>query len=162
MYEVLKRNIFDDKTPRSTVKQITTSWLYNLNNSNNIEYSDKLDEVFCKETLINTYWDGKYVHTPYNRKIEADKFHVIPYLNQSTFIDLFHRQAIKVNNFLTNKKSFISFFLHDEFVIDMTDEEKQNIIDIIQILQNTEFGKYLVNVKVGRDYGNMKKLKLKV
>lgn len=162
LYEVLKKEVYSDKLSRSLVKQTTTSWLYNSSNSNNIEYSDKLDNIFCKETLINSHWDGKYVYTPFNRKIESDKFHAIPYLNQSTFIDLFHRQAIKVNNFLLNKKSFICFFLHDELVIDVSDDEKENIIDIIKILENTEFGKYLVNVKVGKDYGNMKKLKLKV
>lgn len=162
LYEMLLKNVFENKYNRTQVKESVTSWLYNSGNSIALQYEDKLDDLFCKETLLNTYWDGKYVHTPFYRKIQSDKFHAIPYLNQSTFIDLFHRQCIKVDDFLNNKKSFISFFLHDEFVIDMSDEEKENLIDIIKILENTPYGKFIVNVKVGKNYGNMKKIKLKV
>ncbi len=160
LYELLKNDIFNDSLSRAEVKKATTSWLYNINNTS--EYSEKLDDVFEKDRLLNSYWDGKYVYTPFNRKIESDKFHAIPYLNQSTFIDLFHRQAIKVDDFLKDKKSFISFFLHDEIVLDFTDDEKEYIINLIKILEDTQFGKYIVNVKVGKDFGSMKKLKLKV
>ena len=123
---------------------------------------ENLNNVFKKETLKSMYWIDGHVHTPFGRKIEADEHHAIPYLNQSTFIDLFHRQVIKVDDFLKNKKSFVSFLLHDEFVIDMKDEEKTDILEIAKIVQTTQFGKFLCNIKVGRDYGNMKKLNLKV
>ena len=82
-------------------------------------------------------------------------------LNQSTFIDLFHRQIIKVDDYLRNKKSFVSFMIHDEFVLDMSDDEKENITDIIEILQNTPYGKFTVNIKAGKNFGEMKKLNLK-
>ncbi len=108
------------------------------------------------------YWIDGFVHTPFGRKIQSDEHHAIPYLNQSTFIDLFHRQAIKIDDYLDGNKSFIAFLLHDELVLDMSDDEKENILEIAKILQNTQFGKFLCNIKVGRDYGNMKKLNLKV
>jgi len=162
LYDMFASSVYENKYSRKEIKEATTAWLYNSNNEIATQYSEKLDNVFEKENLLNSYWDGKYVHTPFYRKIESDKFHAIPYLNQSTFIDLFHRQVIKVDDYLQDKKSFIPFLLHDEFVIDMTDDEKENIIDIVKIIQDTQFGKFIVNVKVGKDYGNMKKLKLKV
>lgn len=148
--------------PRANAKKIVIEWLYNSSNKIYQQYTQKLDNVFKKETLKSMYWIDGHVHTPFGRKIEADEHHAIPYLNQSTFIDLFHRQVIKVDDFLKNKKSFVSFLLHDEFVIDMKDEEKTDILEIAKIVQTTQFGKFLCNIKVGRDYGNMKKLNLKV
>jgi hypothetical protein len=162
LYQEIADSIYEGKFTRTQVKEMTTAWLYNSSNQIAAEHLEKLDNLFEKQNLLYGHWDGKKIYTPFNREIESDEFHAISYLNQSTFIDLFHRQAIKVDDFLKGSKSFISFFLHDEFVIDMTDDEKQNILDIVRILQDTEFGKFLVNVKVGKDFGNMKKLKLKV
>jgi len=162
LYETISREIYEDKHTRKEVKEATTAWLYNSNNELATKYADKLDEMFWKETLINTHWDGKYVYTPFNRKIESDKFHAISYLNQSTFIDLWHRQTIKVDDYLSDKKSFIAFLLHDELVLDITDDERGDLPEIIKLIQDTQFGKFLVNVKAGKDYGNMKKLKIKV
>lgn len=162
LYDKISKEIYGNKFPRKEVKQMTTAWLYNAVNPAVLEYEGRLDNLFEKENLINTYWDGKYIHTPFYRKIESDRYHVISYLNQSTFIDMFHRQVLKIFDFLQDKKSFISFLVHDEFVIDITDDEKSNLIEIVKILQNTEFGKFIVNLKVGKDYGNMKKINLKV
>lgn len=162
LHELLTREVFKNSVPRSEAKLAVTAWLYNSSNQLANQFNDELDNIFEKENLLNSNWDGKYVYTPFNRKIESDSHNAISHLNQSTFIDLFHRQVIKVDDYLQNKKSFIAFLLHDEFVIDICDHEKSYIIDIINILQNTEFGKFLVNVKVGRNFGEMKKLKLKV
>lgn len=161
LYEWIGRDIIGGLS-REKSKKIVIEWLYNSSNPIYHQYTQKLDNVFKKEALKQLYWVNGYVHTPFGRKIEADEHHAIPYLNQSTFIDLFHRQAIKVDDYLQDKKSFVAFLLHDEFVLDMTDDEKQDILEIAKILQNTQFGKFLCNIKVGRDYGNMKKLNLKV
>jgi len=147
---------------RAEAKETTTSWLYNSNSANAIKYNDNLSKVFDKDKLKNKYFLDHRVKTPYNREIKSDDYHAISYLNQSTFIDLFHRQIIKVYDYLQNKKSFVAFMIHDEFVLDMTDDEKNNIIDIINILQDTPYGTFPVNIKAGKDFSNMKKLNLKV
>jgi len=161
LYEWIGKSILGNVS-RNNAKKIVIEWLYNSSNPIYHQYSQKLDNVFKKDALKQLYWVNGYVHTPFGRKIESDEHHAIPYLNQSTFIDLFHRQAIKVDDYLQDKKSFVAFLLHDEFVLDMTDDEKEHILEIAKILQNTQFGKFLCNIKVGRDYGNMKKLNLKV
>jgi hypothetical protein len=161
LYEWIGKDIIGGLS-RDKAKKITIEWLYNSSNPNYQQYKIKLDNVFKKELLKSLYWVNGKIHTPFGRKIESDEHHAIPYLNQSTFIDIFHRQVIKVDDFLQDKQSFVAFLLHDEFVLDMTDDEKEHILEIAKILQNTQFGKFLCNIKVGRDYGNMKKLNLKV
>lgn len=154
--------IYNKELSRSEAKETTTSWLYNSNSKNAVKYDSNLSKIFDKEKLKNNYWINGYVHTPYNRIIASDEYHAISYLNQSTFIDLFHRQIIKVDDYLQNKKSFISFMIHDELVLDVTEEEKNNIIDIAKILQDTPYGIFPVNIKAGKNFGEMKKLNLKV
>lgn len=155
-------NIYNNELNRAEAKETTTSWLYSSNSKNAIKFNSALSKIFDKEKLKNNYWINGHVNTPYNRLIEADEYHAISYLNQSTFIDLFHRQVIKVDDLLKDKKSFVSFMIHDEFVLDMTDDEKNNIVEIVKILQNTPYGNFPVNIKAGKSFGEMKKLNLKV
>lgn len=161
LYAWIGKSILGDVS-RAEAKKIVIEWLYNSSNPVYHQYATNLDNVFKKDALKGMYWVDGYVHTPFGRKIESDEHHAIPYLNQSTFIDMFHRQVIKVDDFLQDKKSFVAFLLHDEFVLDVADEEKEHLLEIAKIVQNTQFGKFLCNIKVGRDYGNMKELKLKV
>lgn len=162
LYEMLARDIYESKLTRTEVKECTTAWLYNSSNPNAQIYKDALEEVFLKNELKLKYWDGKRIYTPYDREIESDEHHAISYLNQSTFIDLFHRQVLKIYDYLKDKESFISFLLHDQFVIDVKDEEKKDILDIIKILQDTPYGIFPVKIEAGKNFGEMKKLKLKV
>ena len=161
VYEWIGKEILGIKD-RAATKRIIIEWLYNSSNQIYNQYAKKLDDVFQKDSLKNMYWINGYIHTPYNRKIECDEHHAIPYLNQSTFIDLYHRQIIKVDDYLKDKKSFISFLLHDEFVIDLADEEKNDLEDILKIVQDTKYGKFLSSIKIGKNYGEMKKINLKV
>lgn len=161
-HEWTVQNIYNNELNRAQAKETTTSWLYNSNSVLSQKYNSQLSNLFQKQDLKNKYWFNGFVHTPYNRTIESDEHHAISYLNQSTFIDLFHRQIIKVDDYLQNKNSFIAFMIHDEFVLDVKEEEKNMLIDIINILQNTSYGVFPVNIKAGKDFSNMKKLNLKV
>jgi hypothetical protein len=162
LHEWSVNNIYNKELSRSEAKETTTSWLYNSNSKFSIKYDKSLSSFIDKQKIKNIYWINGYINTPYNRKLEADEHHSISYLNQSTFIDLFHRQIIKIDDFLQNKKSFISFLIHDELVLDVAEEEKNIIIDLIKILQNTPYGNFPVNIKAGKSFGEMKKLNLKV
>jgi len=153
--------IYGNKLTRAQAKETTTSWLYNSNSPLALLYDKQLSSIFDKNLLKNKYWINGIVYTPYDRKLEADEHHAISYLNQSSFIDLFHRQIIKVDDFLTNKKSYVAFMIHDEFVLDMTDDEKDEILEIIKILEDTPYGKFPVNIKAGKTFGEMKKINLK-
>ena len=153
--------VFGGQVTRAQAKSITTEWLYDSHSDNAKKWDDSLSKYYNKQKLLTDYWIDGRIHTPYGRKIEADRHHAISYLNQSTLIDLFHRQLIKVSKFLENKSSYIAFTVHDQVIIDLKDSEKKNLIDIINILSETPYGHFPVKVEIGPDFGNMKKVNIK-
>jgi hypothetical protein len=48
--------------------------------------------------------------------------------------------------------------IHDSVVIDMSVEEKNLVKDICNVFSNTDFGKFMITKKIGKNYGDMKKL----
>jgi len=81
------------------------------------------------------------------------------YIIQSTSSDLFLRQMIKVDKMLEGKKSFIAFSVHDSLVMDFAEEDIHLLEPIIEEFSDTPLGKYLTNVSMGKNYGNMRKIK---
>lgn len=162
LHQWSSENVFKGQLDRSNAKSTATAWLYDSHSTLAAKYDAELSTIYDKQGLLDQYWIDGFIHTPYNRKIEADRHHAISYLNQSTFIDLFHRQIIKVDDLLKSKKSFISFMVHDELVLDLANEDKYLLMDIIKTLQDTPYGIFPVNIKVGKNYGNLKRLNLKV
>ena len=138
---------------RTEVKNKTFAWLYNP-----AARLDELEKVYNRATLKNKYYDGTLVTTPYGRKIETDEYHALNYLVQSTASDIFLTQAIKINEFLKNTKSFVSFTIHDSLVVDLSIEDKKLIDDIVLQFSDTEHGKYLINVMIGKNFGDMRKI----
>jgi hypothetical protein len=67
---------------------------------------------------------------------------------------------LRVSNYLRDKKSFVAFPVHDSIIIDLKFEERYLLPDIIKIFGDTPLGNFLVNVRAGKDFGNLKKLKL--
>lgn len=155
-------NIFSSEVNRGTAKETATSWLYNSQSKLAKQYDKQLDAFYNKQALKARYWIDGVVHTPFHRHIPADEHHAISYLNQSTLIDLFHRQIIKVDDMLVGKRSFVAFMVHDCVVLDLADEDKSMLPQIIKTLSDTQWGNFPVNIKIGSDYGNMKKVKIKV
>lgn len=148
------QNIFDNKLDREEAKKNIFAWLYgDVDNK-------KAEEIYGKEYIRNKYWNGEKVVTYYEREIESDKHHSISYINQSTFSDLFLRQMIKINKMLNNAKSYISFCVHDSIVIDLSHEDRYLIPNIMKMFSNTEFGNFVVNAKLGKNYGELKKFNI--
>jgi DNA polymerase I-like protein with 3'-5' exonuclease and polymerase domains len=68
---------------------------------------------------------------------------------------------IKVFEFLKDKDSKILFCLHDSVVLDMTNEDCKKLLrEIVEMFGNTQLGNYLVNVRVGKNYGEMNNAKV--
>ena len=154
--------MFGGSLTRPQAKSVATEWLYDSQSEDSRKWDDALSAFYNKGKLIGEHWINGEVHTPYGRKIEATRHHVVSYLNQSTLIDMFHRQILKLNKFLENKKTFVAFMVHDQVVLDLKDSEKNHLKDIINILSNTPYGLFPVKVEIGQDFGNMKKVKIKV
>jgi hypothetical protein len=70
------------------------------------------------------------------------------------------KQAMKVQDFLKDKKSFIAFLIHDSMVIDFDKSELDSINKICQIFSQTVFGDFRSSMRIGKNYGDMKEWKL--
>ena len=60
---------------------------------------------------------------------------------------------------MKDRESFIGWTLHDSVMIDLKDEDKPILKEIIAQFGDTDFGKYLVNVSAGKNFGDLKKIK---
>lgn len=161
LHEISLNTVFNNEVTRTQAKNITTQWLYDSQSELCKKYDVNLSKFYNKQKLINKYWHEGEVHTPYGRIIPADRHHILSYLNQSSLIDMWHRQILKANKKLDNKKSFLAFLVHDQAVFDLADEEKNILLEIVSELSNTPYGKFPIKVEIGKDYGNLKKIKLK-
>jgi len=159
LHEWNKDNIFIG-TNRDGAKKKFLSWMYDERGTTILPpHQDKKIKMFYDKTIVKSkYYDGCLVFNHYGRQIKADKEHSLNYILQSTASDVFLRQTIKINDLLKNKKSFVKFLIHDSIVLDMSTEDKDLIKDICKTFADTDFGKFIITKKVGKNYGDMKSL----
>ena len=55
-------------------------------------------------------------------------------------------------------RSDIVFLMHDSIVIDYCADEKSKLIDILNIFKKTRLGDYVVNLSLGKNFGDMRKI----
>lgn len=153
IHDWIAKNIFEGSVSREESKVKTFAWLYNPEAQN-----PKLERIFDREKIYDLYWKEGVVCTPFGRKIKADHKHALNYLIQSTTSDIFLRQMIKVSNIIEDKKSYISFCIHDSLIIDLAKEDTNLVEDIKNTFSNTQFGQIKSNIEIGKHFGGMKKL----
>ncbi len=140
--------------PREEAKTIFFAWLYNPESKViNTKYYDR-------EKVLDKWYEDGYINTPMHRKILVDERRAFNYLIQSTTADLVLEQACKIDDFLAEKKSFISHIVHDEIVIDLDNEERHLVPDIKDIFAQNRLGTYRVNLNAGPNYLDLNELKL--
>tara|TARA_Y100000034_G_scaffold132528_1_gene195763 strand:+ start:892 stop:2091 length:1200 start_codon:yes stop_codon:yes gene_type:complete len=149
------KNIFDSKVTRATAKEKTFAWLYS-NKENK-----QLEQLYNKDLVRNKYWDGCTIETDYGRIIKnVDEHHALNYIVQSTTIDMVHEQAYKVYELLKGRKSHISFLIHDAVYIDLAEEDRYEILNLLDTFKKTRYSRFKVNVSAGKNLGEMKELRL--
>ena len=147
------KNIYNGLTREEAKKRIF-AWLYNPESTDYIS-----NKIYNRAAVVKKYYDGEQVTTFFNRVIPSDEHHALNYIIQSTASDLFLYKMIDLWKFLKDKESFIAFSVHDSLVIDMASTERDLIKQIVEIFSGTKFGDFKVNVSVGKDFGNMRKVK---
>tara|TARA_R100001079_G_C4297007_1_gene89585 strand:- start:187 stop:414 length:228 start_codon:yes stop_codon:yes gene_type:complete len=75
-------------------------------------------------------------------------------------VDLVLRRLIALDRILAPTSSRVGFTLHDSIVIDLCDADRHLLPRIIEEFSQTELGKFKVNVSAGKNFGEMKELKL--
>lgn len=161
LHEAALQTVFNGEVTRTQAKNITMQWLYDSQSELCKKYDANLSKFYNKQKLVSEYWHNGSVHTPYGRVIEADRHHILSYLNQSSLIDMWHRQLIKACRKFDNRKSFLAFLVHDQAIFDLSGDEKNILPELVSELSNTPYGKFPVKVEIGADFLNMKKVKLK-
>ena len=151
IHDWILQNVFENKITREKSKEKAFAWLYNAKASNK-----KLEKLFDKQKILDYYYDGKFVNTFYDRRIEVDDRKALNYVIQSTTSDLVLKQAIKINKLF--EKSFIAFIIHDSIVIDVDRADQGKLNEIIDVFSNTDFGRFKTNVALGKNFGNMRKI----
>jgi hypothetical protein len=149
------KNIFAgaQKISRQKSKKNIFSWLYDPKSTHRIAES-----IYDRKKVKAENFDGTHVRTVFGRTIEADNHHALNYIVQSTTADMVLAQMVKLNKLLKGKKSHIAFCLHDSVTVDLHGEDKQIIPELINVFKKTALGDFLVNVKAGKNFGEMRKI----
>jgi DNA polymerase I-like protein with 3'-5' exonuclease and polymerase domains len=155
--------IFTKINTRDQAKVAFFAWLYGSRTAADAEEMKKLADYYKKDQLLQKYWDGDTVRTPFKKVIsDASEHHALNYLVQSTAAELTLKQAVKLEYLLRTQSqgSRIAFLIHDAVVIDMKNEDANLLKSMVALMGSTNFGKFLVNIKRGKTLGSMKDIQL--
>jgi len=152
MHEWNIRNIFNGMS-RDEAKKAIFAWLYNPSSRN-----DLAEQFYNRKIALKmSNWNGSSIKNYFERRIDVDERRAVNYLLQSTLSDLFLRKKIKIYKMLKGRASRIAFSVHDSLVIDMSLEDTDIVQHLVEEFADTPFGKFKVNVNVGKNYGNLRK-----
>ena len=156
IHEWNRKNIYRNIGSREDAKKRIFAWMYNSKSEDFLS-----NRAYDKETVKNKYWDGSRIETDYGRVIEnVDEHHALNYIVQSTTIDMVHEQAYKIHQLLKGKKSYISFLIHDAVYIDLADEDRYEILNLLDTFRNTRYDMFMVNTSAGKSLGELGRLRL--
>ena len=156
------RNVFNNKVSRDEAKVLFFSWLYGSRSEDLKDWVRPLGLAYDTRQLKRKHFDNGLVLTPYSRQLECSDRLFVNYLIQSTTADICYEQFVKVWTALRSKDSEVAFVLHDAIVIDLKLEDKHLIEDLAKTMSQTRFGKYSVNVSIGKNFRDMRKTKISV
>ena len=145
-------NVLENITDRDKAKKTFLAWFYNPN-SDAIK-SDHYDRTL----LLKKYYKDGFIRTPFGRKIEANDFHALNYLLQSTSSDNCMKQAVKIYKFMHNRKSFVHSVVHDSITIDLAFSDRHILPQIQQIFEDTEMGWFKSSAAAGRNYRDLQEV----
>jgi hydroxylamine reductase (hybrid-cluster protein) len=126
----------------------------------NNEDSSLNDSVYSRERVIGDYFYGDRVETPFKRKIKVDQRRAFNYIIQSTTADVTIDRAVELDRILESTQSHVAFIVHDEIVLDIHEDDRYLIPELKEVFQNNKLGSFRTNVKAGKNYGELKELKL--
>tara|TARA_R110002074_G_scaffold273140_2_gene444725 strand:- start:1625 stop:2815 length:1191 start_codon:yes stop_codon:yes gene_type:complete len=150
-----RKNVYKSTLTREDAKERFFAWLYNPKSQDLMS-----ERAYNKDAVMEKHWWNGAITNAFGRTIAADAHHAMSYLIQSTCSDVVLRQMIKLDRYLSDKASFVAFCVHDEVVLDMENSECSSLVNVlVEHFSNTALGKFGVNVKYGKSYGDMREWK---
>tara|TARA_R100000734_G_scaffold14704_1_gene10836 strand:- start:1794 stop:3017 length:1224 start_codon:yes stop_codon:yes gene_type:complete len=156
-------NVFTNINTRDAAKVAFFAWLYGSKTAVGYQDMQKLASFYEKDRLLEEYWDGNTVRTPFRKEIpDTSEHHALNYLVQSTAAELTLKQALKMEYLLRKQSSGsnIAFLIHDAVVLDMKKEDESLIKSLVRLMSSTNFGTFKVNIKRGKTLGSMKDIQV--
>jgi len=149
------KNIFGPSTSRDQAKKRIFAWLYNPESQDGL-----CESAYDRESVVQKYFTQGQVTTFWNKVIPSERRTALNYIIQSTCAENVLRQMIKVSDSLKGRKSYVSFPVHDSIVIDLSLEDKHLLPEMVRMFADTGLGRFKVNVSVGKNFGDLKKLEV--
>lgn len=146
------------KTDRQHAKRSVIAYMYGSKNYDVGELEALYNVKSVKEKYFNPI--KEQVTNLYGRQIKSDEFHAVNYTIQSTAAEISLRNILKIFHLLKDRKSSVKFCLHDSVIIDFSDEDRDLIYEIKNLFCNTPLGVFPSNIKAGKNFGDMKELKI--
>ena len=149
------KNVYRSLVTREKAKKRIFAWLYNPDSKDYLS-----SRAYDRGAVVQKYFTQGQVRTFWDKIIPSEERTALNYIIQSTCAENVLRQMIKVNNYLEDKNSFVAFPVHDSIILDLKFEERYLLPTIVKIFGDTALGEFMVNIRAGKDFGNLKKLKL--
>jgi hypothetical protein len=149
------KNVYRGLVTREEAKKRIFAWLYNPDSKDYLS-----SRAYDRGSVVQKYFTQGQVRTFWDKIIPSEERTALNYIIQSTCAENVLRQMIRVHDYLEDKDSFVAFPVHDSIILDLKFEERYLLPEIIKIFGDTALGKFMVNVRAGKDFGNLKKLKL--
>ena len=140
IHEWNRKNASRSLTTRSEMKERFFAWLYNPS------ATDYMLEKYYNKNIYKKHYDGQRVITPFNRELETEERKALNYLLQSTTSDIVIENVYKIVMFLKNKKTNISFTMHDAVILDFAKEDMKLVYEIKDLFEQTRLGKFYSNI----------------
>jgi len=145
------KNLFGGSCTREEAKVKFFAWLFNP------ESDIVQNPRYNRDNILDKWYKNGVISNPYRRKINVDERRALSYLVQSTTNDRILDRAIEIDELLKDRRSYISFFIHDEIAIDFAHEDRDLIPQIKNIFES---GGFKSNISVGKNYFDLKEIKL--
>jgi hypothetical protein len=147
------KNIFKQDLSREEAKTKLFAWLYNPD-SKTIQ-----SDFYDRENLLEEYYDGEQIKTPFGRTIACPIRKALNYLLQSASSDNTLDRFCKISNFLRATRSHVAFVVHDSVVIDLHKDDRRLIPQLSDMFGDTQLGRFKVNCSLGKNLGDMRDFK---
>jgi len=138
---------------REDMKKRTFAWLYNPEASDSL-----LERLYDRNGIKDRFYDKNAVKTPFLRQIMTDDRRALNYIIQSTSSDICITQAYRLRELFKECKTKICYLMHDSVILDCAKEDKEKFLEARKIFADTSFGQYRVNMSMGKNFGEMKRI----
>jgi len=118
------------------------------------------NSVYDRKAVLDKFYFDGIVTNPFDRDMIVGEQKALSYLVQSTTNDLTLDRAVAISKALEGRASYVSHLMHDEVVIDFSDEDRDLLPELKSIFGSTKLGKFLTNITAGKNYLEMKELSL--